>query len=72
VRTAGAVLPAQFSKLPNGDFFYYPIADYFSHGGARLEGVGVEPDVHAPHRRDALLKGCDVAIQEAVQWIQSQ
>lgn len=72
VRTAGAVLPAKFSKLPNGDFFYYPIADYFSRSGDRLEGVGVEPDVQAPHRRDALLEGRDVAIQEAKQWIQSQ
>ena len=71
-RTAGAVLPASFMELANGDFFYYPIADYFSRSGARLEGVGVEPDVRAPHRRDALLEGRDVAIQEAVRWIQSQ
>jgi len=71
-RTAGAVLPAQFAKLPNGDFFYYPIADYFSRGGARLEAIGVEPDVPTPHRRDALLEGRDVGIEEALRWIQSQ
>jgi carboxyl-terminal processing protease len=71
-RTAGAVLPAHFMKLPNGDFFYYPVADYFSRSGARLEAVGVEPDVHAPHDRAALLAGRDNAIREAVAWIQSQ
>jgi carboxyl-terminal processing protease len=71
-RTAGAVLPAHFMKLPNGDFFYFPIADYVSQSGARLEAIGVEPDVLAPHDRAALLKGRDNALREAVRWIQSQ
>lgn len=71
-RTAGAVLPAAFAKLPNGDFFYYPIADYFSRGGDRFEGIGVEPDVCAPHKHEALLEGCDNALQQAICWIQSQ
>jgi carboxyl-terminal processing protease len=71
-RTAGAVLPAHFMKLPNGDFFYFPIADYFSQSGARLEAIGVEPDVHAPHERAALLEGRDSALREAMLWIQSQ
>jgi carboxyl-terminal processing protease len=71
-RTAGAVLPAHFMKLPNGDFFYYPIADYFSQSGARLEGIGVRPDVRAPHDRAALLEGRDVAMEKAVEWIRSR
>jgi carboxyl-terminal processing protease len=71
-RTAGAVLPAHFMKLPNGDFFYYPIADYFSEGGARLEAVGVAPDVAAPHDRAALLEGRDNAIDAAVRWIRDE
>jgi carboxyl-terminal processing protease len=71
-RTAGAVLPASFEKLPNGDFFYYPIADYVSRGGGRLEGVGVEPDVWAEHDRAALLEGRDNALEKAIGWIQSR
>jgi carboxyl-terminal processing protease len=71
-RTAGAVLPAHFTKLPNGDFFFYPIADYFSQGGARLEAVGVGPDVDAPHERAALLAGRDNALQKAIDWIHGQ
>lgn len=71
-RTAGAVLPASFMELANGDFLYYPVADYFSRSGARLEGVGVAPDVRAPHRRDALLEGRDLAVEEAIRWIQPQ
>ena len=70
-RTAGAVLPASFAELPNGDFFYYPIADYVSQGGGRLEGIGVEPDVRAEHDRAALLEGRDKALEEAIGWIQS-
>lgn len=71
-RTAGAVLPAQFMKLPNGDFFYYPFADYFSKNGDRLEGVGVVPDVEVDHKREDLLNGRDNALLAAVDWIESQ
>jgi len=68
-RTAGMVLPAQFMKLPNGDFFLYPVADYFSRNGDRLEGVGVAPDENAPHEREALLSGRDNALEAAMEWI---
>lgn len=71
-RTAGAVLPAQFRKLPNGDLFYYPIADYFSKNGARIEGIGVKPDVETPHERAALLAGKDSALEAAIRWIRNQ
>ena len=68
-RTAGAVLPAQFMELPNGDFFYYPIADYISMNGDRLEGVGVAPDTEARPDRAALLEGRDTALNAAIAWI---
>ncbi len=71
-RTAGAVLPAHWMKLPNGDLFFYPIADYFSGNGERLEGVGVKPDVEAPHQRSALLEGRDNALDAAARWILDQ
>ena len=72
-QTAGPVLPAQFMELPNGDFFYYPVADYVTMNAERLEGVGVAPDTEAPHRhtREALLSGSDNALDAAVEWIAS-
>ena len=68
-RTAGAVLPAHWRELPNGDFFFYPIADYFSNNGDRLEAVGVAPDVEMPRDRAALLEGRDTALDAAIRWI---
>lgn len=68
-RTAGAALPASIIRLPNGDGFMYPIADYVSSDGARFEGVGVAPDVEASYTREALLRGEDAALDLAVAWI---
>ena len=68
-RTAGAVLPAQFMELPNGDFFYFPIADYISANGERLEGIGVAPDTSAVPDRKSLLESRDNALDAAVAWI---
>jgi carboxyl-terminal processing protease len=68
-RTAGAVLPAHFKRLANGDFLYHPIADYVSADGSRLEGVGVSPDEWAPHTRESLLEGRDNALNAAWNWI---
>jgi carboxyl-terminal processing protease len=70
-RTAGAVLPASFKRLPNGDFFYYPIANYVSSNGDRLEGVGVFPDEHNPHTQTDLLNGRDNALEAARHWIEN-
>jgi len=71
-RSAGAALPAQVIRLPNGDGFMYAIANYISTGGKALEGKGVIPDVEVPLRRAALLKGKDAVLDAAVEWIQSQ
>ena len=68
-RTAGAALPSQFEKLPNGDGFQYAIANYISEGGKPLEGLGVTPDVETPLTREALLAGKDPALDAAVAWI---
>jgi len=35
-RTAGAALPAAFTRLPNGDGFQYIMANYISEGGKPL------------------------------------
>lgn len=70
-RTAGACLPSQFLRLPNGDRLQYVIADYVSGGGRRLEGTGVQPDEVVPVDRQALLDGHDSVVEAAVKWIRS-
>jgi len=71
-RTAGAALPSVIEKLPNGDGFQYPIANYISEGGEPLEGRGVMPDVKLVPSRRALLQGRDPAFDAAVAWIGAQ
>jgi carboxyl-terminal processing protease len=71
-RTAGAALPSNFMRLPNGDGFQYAVASYVSQNGKALEGAGVEPDVAVAHTREALLEGRDRVIDAAVHWIHAQ
>ena len=42
--SAGAALPAVVERLPNGDFFEYPVGDFVTSVGVSLEGRGVTPD----------------------------
>lgn len=65
-RTAGAALPAQIKKLPNGDGLLYAVANYVSQGGEVLEGQGVVPHIEAPPTREALLAGRDLALEVAI------
>jgi carboxyl-terminal processing protease len=71
-RTAGAALPSNFMRLPNGDGFQYAVASYVSQSGKALEGAGVEPDVAVSHTREALLEGRDRVAEAAVHWIHAQ
>jgi len=68
-RSAGAALVANMIRLPNGDGFEYAFADYESTGGARIEGVGIMPDVEIPYTRESLLAGEDAALAATVAWI---
>jgi carboxyl-terminal processing protease len=70
--TAGAALPSNFTKLPNGDGFQYAIANYISEGGKPLEGVGVTPDEEVKLTRHQLLEGQDPVLDAAVSWIHKQ
>lgn len=45
--TAGAVLVSVFDRLSFGFRIQIPIGDYVSHGGQRLEGHPVTPDIRA-------------------------
>lgn len=60
-RSAGAALPSDIIRLPDGDGFQYPTATYISANGRVLEGNGVIPDVEV---RDP-----GAVIDAAAQWI---
>ena len=68
-RSAGAVLPSVFEKLPDGATFQYVIADYKTPNNILLEGRGVIPDVEVKQTRAALLEGRDLQIEAAVKLI---
>src|SRR6185312_11566684 len=72
VRTAGAALPSDIIRLPNGDGFQYAQASYTSESGNVLEGAGVTPDVIVEQTREALLAGRDLVVEAADEWIRSQ
>jgi len=67
VRSAGAVLPSDIIRLPNGDGFQYAQASYTSVNGKVLEGAGVTPDVIVQQTRP----GRDLVIEAADDWIRS-
>ena len=72
VRTAGAALPSDIIRLPNGDGFQFAQASYTSESGNVLEGAGVEPDVVVQQTRDSLLAGHDLVVEAADEWIRSR
>lgn len=45
--TAGAVLVSTFNRLSYGFQIQYPVGDYVSYGGMRIEGRPLRPDVDA-------------------------
>ena len=67
--TAGEALPAQMTRLPNGDGFLFVFADYETPGDQRLEGGGVLPDEAVPYDRQALLSGDDPMLAAAARWV---
>ncbi len=68
VRSPGYALPAQITRLPNGDLLMHVVADFTLPGGARVEGRGVVPDVEVPLSKATLLAGRDAALDMAVDW----
>jgi len=68
-RTAGAVLPAILSELPNGDSLMHAIGEFRVPGGRALEGVGVVPDVELPLSIEELLAGVDAPLEAALEWL---
>ena len=70
-RSMGAALPSVIERLPNGDFFQYPVANYISRNGKTLEGEGVTPDQIVNLTPAALAAG-DPVLDAALQWIHAQ
>jgi carboxyl-terminal processing protease len=68
-RSAGAALPSDIIRLPNGDGFQFAQASYTSANGKVLEGAGVTPDVEVQQTQQALIAGHDLAIEAAESWI---
>jgi carboxyl-terminal processing protease len=70
--SAGAVLPARMTKLPNGDSILHAVGDFTTSDGKLLEGVGVVPDQVVLLRRADLLAGKDAILDVAIDWIVAQ
>lgn len=70
--TIGAVLPAIWDRLPNGDVLYHALGEFITSTGERLEGRGVLPDETIAVTRADLLAGRDPVLEAAVRWIGSQ
>lgn len=70
--TAGAALPAQFTRLPNDDGFMFAVADFIGPAGSSIEGSGVIPDIHVPIDRERLLAEGDPDLAAAGRWIVSE
>jgi hypothetical protein len=66
-RTAGAALPSDIVRLPNGDGFQYPQALYVSANGEVLEGAGVTPDEIV----EPSSSGRDLTLEAADAWIRA-
>lgn len=69
--SAGAVLPATITELPNGDAMLHAFGDFKTATGELVEGTGVVPDEFARLTREALIEGRDPALDAAIAWIQS-
>jgi carboxyl-terminal processing protease len=69
-RSAGICVVANWTQLPNGATFMYPIEQTQTAGGTVLEGRGVIPDVQVKLDRALLLQGVDSQLEAAVEYIE--
>lgn len=68
--SAGAVLVALMVPLPEGYTLLYPITDYVTSKGLRLEGKGVEPDIVAEDPKIPLPGTPDDVVNKALAALQ--
>jgi carboxyl-terminal processing protease len=67
-RSAGAVLASVYGKLPHGFSVQYPIDDYVTIKGVRLEKNPREPDAAVPRASGA---GPDAALERAIEAVKA-
>ena len=71
--TPGGALPATFHKLAGGQLVLeHPVADFVLANGARVEGVGVSPDVVIPWDSKRMEQGIDIDLDAAIKWIEQE
>jgi carboxyl-terminal processing protease len=68
-KSAGAVLASIFGRLPNGFQFQYPVSDYVSIKGVRLEKNPIVPDVEVTGA--AGQDGKDPVVDKAVERLKA-
>ena len=64
-RTAGAVLASMMQRLVNGYLLQFPLTDYVTLSGLRIEGSGLEPSIAARAHR---FGETDNGVAEALKW----
>ena len=64
-RTAGAVLASTMQRLVNGYLLQFPLTDYVTLSGLRIEGIGLEPSIVAQDHR---FGEADNGVAEALKW----
>ena len=65
-KSAGAVLASIITQLPYEYQLQFPITDYLTIKGVRLEGNGVKPDIEAAFPRKST--DADKGVEAAVKW----
>jgi carboxyl-terminal processing protease len=70
-KTSGGVLDAQIKPLPAGALLVYPVGQTRTPKGVVLEGRGVIPDIEVNLTRAELLRGRDVQLEAAREYIRT-
>ncbi|MEX2242784.1 MAG: S41 family peptidase [Fimbriimonadaceae bacterium] len=68
-RTAGAVLASTYARLPEGWSLQFPVSDFVTGKGMRLEANPLQPDIEETGRPGE--DGVDPVVQAAVKSLQS-
>lgn len=67
-KSAGAVLVSIIVPAADGFMLQYPLSDYVTIKGLRLEGNGVKPDIEAKDALYRLPTSPDVPVQKAIEY----
>jgi len=70
-KTPGRLVSRSAFKIGHDYRLVMPIAAYESWNGVRIEGKGIEPEVHADWSFDAALNGEDTQLNKAIETVRS-